>query len=220
MKALSYETDRYTDCAGYLGCIIRDWNVQGMTHDSDLRLVSLKEGGIVAMSFPIARNVSDQIAQKFTEEEYQYFAVGQRMRLLTPTSTDDVTCGIFDNRYWESNMPTHFKASDMVYLEKIPEIIREVFEMNGCEPTSENFDLMTAAAAGMLEGHSLQTLLGYAEEKEVIGENWHHGMLDFLGAGLLPMVTTAYGRATKKMRDAFIYQVEKNMAKHSQTPEG
>ena len=76
-----------------------------------------------------------------------------------------------------------FQASDMAYLEKIPEIIREVFEMNGCEQTSENFDLMTAAAAaGMLEGHSLQTLLGDAEEKEVIGENWHHGMLNFLGA--------------------------------------
>ncbi len=68
IKALSYETDRYTDCAGYLGCIIKDWNVQGMTRDSDLKLMSLNGGDVVAMSFPIARNVSDQIAQKFTEE--------------------------------------------------------------------------------------------------------------------------------------------------------
>ena len=79
---------------------------------------------------------------------------------------------------------------------------------------------MTTAAAGMLEGHSLQTLLGDAEEKEVVGENWHHGMLNFLGARLLPMVTTAYERATKKMRDAFVYQIEKNMAKHSQPQDG
>ncbi len=122
------------------------------------------------------------------------------MKLLTPTGAEDVSCGIFDTRCWESNMPIHFKASDMVYLEEIPEIIREVFKMNGCEPTSENFDLMTAAAAGMLEGYSLQTLSGDAEEKEVVGENWHHGMLNFLGARLLPMVTTAYERATTKMR--------------------
>ena len=97
-------------------------------------------------------------------------------------------------------MPERFSASDVVYLEKIPTIIQEAFEMNGCEPTNENFELMTTAAAGMLEGYSLQTLSGDAEEKEVVGENWHHGMLNFLGARLLPMVTTAYERATTKMR--------------------
>ena len=117
-------------------------------------------------------------------------------------------------------MPTHFESTDVVYLEKIPGIIKEVFDMNGCQQTNENYDLMTAAAAGMLEGYSLQTLLGDAEEKEVVGENWHKGMLDFLGAGLLPMVTTAYERASKKMRNAFIFQLEKNTGKHSQTPEG
>ncbi len=117
-------------------------------------------------------------------------------------------------------MPTHFKSTDMVYLAKNPDIIKEVFDMNGCQQTDENYDLMTAAAAGMLEGCSLQTLLGESEEKEVVGENWHKGMLDFLGAGLLPMVTTAYERASKKMRSAFVSQLEKNTGKHSQTPEG
>ena len=34
------------------------------------------------------------------------------------------------------------------------------------------------------------------------------------------MVTTAYERASKKMRSAFIFQLEKNTGKHSQTPEG
>ncbi len=93
MKALHFETDRYSDCAGYLGYITKDWNKQGMTHASGLKLLSLTEGDIVAMSFPLARNVSDDIAQKFSEEEYQYFAIGQKMRV---TSTDDVTCGVFD----------------------------------------------------------------------------------------------------------------------------
>ena len=87
------------------------------------------------------------------------------MKLLEPTGAEFESCGIFGTRCWESNMPIQFEASDMVYLEEIPEIIREVFEINGCEPTSENFDLMTAAAVGMLEGYSLQTLLGDAEEK-------------------------------------------------------
>ena len=92
--------------------------------------------------------------------------------------------------------------------------------MNGCESANENFDLMTTAAAGLLEGHTLQMLSGNIEEKEVVDENWHHGMLDCLGARLLPMVTTAYERATTKMRDAFIYQIERNTAKHSHPRNG
>ena len=40
-------------------------------------------------------------------------------------------------------------------------------------------------------------------------------MLDCLGTKLLSMVTTAYERASKEMRDAFVYQIEQNTAKHS-----
>ena len=217
LKALHFESDKYSDCAGYLGYITSNWNTQGTTHASGLKLLSLMKGDVVAMSFPLARNVADDIAQKFSEEEYQNFAIGQKMRRA---STDDVTCGVFDARFWQDHMPKHFKSSDTVYLAKTPDIIKEVFDMNGCQQSDENYDLMTAAAAGMLEGYSLQTLLGESEEKDFVGENWHKGMLDFLGAGLLPMVTTAYERASKKMRSAFIYQLEMNTGKHSQVSEG
>ena len=103
---------------------------------------------------------------------------------------------------------------------KVPDNVVDALEMNGCESTNENFDLMTRAAAGLLEGHALQMLSGNTEEKEVVDENWHHGMLDCLGARLLPMVTTAYERATRKMRDAFIYKIEQNTAKHSHPRHG
>ena len=139
---------------------------------------------------------------------------------MKKASTDDVTCGGFDTRVWQDHMPRNFKSSDTVYLAEIPDIVKQVFDMNGCQQSDENYDLMTAAAAGMLEGFSLHTLLGESKEKEFIGENWHKGILDFLGAGLLPMVTTAFERASKKMRSAFIFQLEKNTGKHSQTPEG
>ncbi len=79
---------------------------------------------------------------------------------------------------------------------------------------------MTTAAAGMLEGYSLQELMGESKEKDCVGENWHKGMLDFLGADLLPMVRTAYERASKKMRSAFIYKLEMDTGKHSQVSEG
>ncbi len=142
------------------------------------------------------------------------------MVLHVPTGVQYESCGVFDLRCWECNMPERFSASDMVYLTKVPAIIEEALEMNGCESTNENFDLMTTAAAGLLEGHSLQMLSGNIEEKEVVDENWHHGMLDCLGSSLLAMVTTAYEKATRKMRDAFIYQVEQNTAKNRHPRDG
>ncbi len=62
-------------------------------------------------------------------------------------------------------MPEQFSASDRVYLTKVPDIVLDALEMNGCESTNENFDLMTTAAAGLLEGHALQMLSGNIEEK-------------------------------------------------------
>ena len=177
----------------------------------------MAEGDIVAFSFPLARNIADEIAQKFTEDEYQNYTVGQKMKKL---DTDDVPCGVFGARVWRDNMPRNFKSSDTVYMTEIPDIVREVFDMNKCQQSSGNYDFMTTAAAGMLEGYSLQELMGESKEKDCVGENWHKGMLDFLGADLLPMVRTAYERASKKMRSTFIYQLEMNTGKHSQVSEG
>ena len=67
----------------------------------------------MALSFPLARNIADDMAQQFSEEEYQNFAIGQNMK---KASTDDVTCGVFDTRVWQDHMPRNFKSSDTVYM--------------------------------------------------------------------------------------------------------
>ncbi len=105
-------------------------------------------------------------------------------------------------------------------MTEIPDIVNEAFDMNQCQQSIENYDFLTTAAAGMLEGCSLQELMGESKEKDCVGENWHKGMLEFLGADLLPMVRTAYGRASKKMRSAFIFKLEMDTGKHSQAAEG
>jgi hypothetical protein len=145
-------------------------------------------------SFPIARNLSDELTQSFTEEEYEHFAIGQKMRKL---DTDELSCGLFDTRKWEDATPTNFKPSDTVYMADIPDIVMEAFEMNQCQPSLENYDYLTTAAAGLLPGCNLQELIGASKEDSCVGDNWHKGLLTFLGAEILPMIRTAYEKAPK-----------------------
>ncbi len=112
--------------------------------------------------------------------------------------------GVFDLRYWDRNMPEHADVPDMA---------TDALCMNGCESSTDNVDIMSRAAAGLLEGHSHEMLSRKIEATEAIDDNWHRGMLDCRGATILSMVTTAYERASKEMRDAFIYQIEQNTAK-------
>ena len=105
---MHFETDKFSECAGYLGRITSNWNMQGLTHASGLKLLALLEGDIVALSFPLARNVADDIAQKFSEDEYQNYAIGQQMK---KADADDVSCGVFDARIWQEHMPEESRAT-------------------------------------------------------------------------------------------------------------
>ena len=112
--------------------------------------------------------------------------------------------GFFYLRYWERNMPEHTDVPDMV---------ADALDTNGCATTTDNATIMARAATGLLEGHSHEELTRNLEAVEVPDENPHRGMLGCLGAKILSMVTTAYERASKEMREAFVYQVEQNTAK-------
>ena len=70
------------------------------------------------------------------------------------------TVGVFDLRHWDCNMPEHVSARDFVYVTDVPDMVADALRMNGCETSTENFDLMTRAAAGLLEGHTHQMLSG------------------------------------------------------------
>ncbi len=69
-EILFFESDEYIGYSGYIGVINKDWNVCGIGHESGLKLMSLKKGDVVALSFPLARNRSDDVAQAFSEEQY------------------------------------------------------------------------------------------------------------------------------------------------------
>ena len=88
-------------------------------------------------------------------------------------------------------MPIDFKSSDTVYMTEIPDIVSEAFDMNQCQQSMENYDYLTTVAAGLLEGCSLQELAGVSKKEDCVGDNWHKGMLEFLGAEILPMIRTA-----------------------------
>ncbi len=77
--------------------------------------MSLKKGDVVALSFPLAKNLSDDIAQTFAEEQYQYYAIGVKLQqhIARPMPYD--TVGVFDLRHWDCNMPEHVSARDLVY---------------------------------------------------------------------------------------------------------
>ena len=71
-----FQSDYYICYSGDIGIITKDWNACGIGRQSGLNLMSLKEGDAVVLSFPVARNVSDDIAHSFSGEQYQYCAIG------------------------------------------------------------------------------------------------------------------------------------------------
>ena len=140
------------------------------------------------LSFPLARNVSDDIAYSFTEEEYQYFAVGAIVRKPDGRAMPFGEVGILDLRQWERNMPEY---------DDVPGTVAEALELNGCETTAENADTMARAARGLLEGHNPVELTRNPKAKEAPDDHWHQGMLDCLDTTTLSTVTTAYEKASK-----------------------
>ncbi len=92
---------------------------------------------------------------------------------MKKSDTDEVSCGVFDTRNWQDKMPMNFKSSDTVYMAEIPDIVREAFDMNQCQQSMENYDYLTTAAAGMLEGCALQKLMGESKKESCVGDNWH-----------------------------------------------
>ena len=96
--------------------------------------------------------------------------------------------GIFYLRCWEHNMPEHTD---------VPDIAADALCMNGCDNSTDNLNIMSRAAAGLLEGHSHEMLSRNIKATEAPDDNWHRGMLDCLGATILSMVTTAHERASK-----------------------
>ena len=62
----SFQSDEYIGFTGDIGSIQKDWNIDGRGHESGLNILSLREGDVVVLSFPLARNVSDNIARSFT----------------------------------------------------------------------------------------------------------------------------------------------------------
>jgi len=210
-----FETDRYQEFPGYLGRITA--KAQGEVHQSGLQIMSLEVDDIVVYSFSIARNVSDEMTQSFTEDEYSHFAIGQKIRKL---DSDVLSCGLFDTRKWEDATPTDFKPTDTVYQNDIPNIVVETFEKNDCQISLENYDLLTMAAAGLLPGCNLQDLNDASKEDTSVGDNWHRGLLTFLGAQILPMIRTAFERAPKEVRSAFIHKIELDIGKQRPTAEG
>ena len=67
LDAQYFESDRYREYPGFLGRATAD--VQGYVHASGLQILSLAIGDVIVFSFPLARNLAEEIAQTFTEED-------------------------------------------------------------------------------------------------------------------------------------------------------
>ena len=97
---------------------------------------------------------------------------------------------------------------------------KEVLEYNDCALKTSNANTMARAAVGLLLEHSHAQLTRDRNEKEAHDDDWHQGMLDFLDQSTLSMITTAYEKAPKETRDAFMFKLEENTARHSMSQGG
>ncbi len=55
----------------------------------------------------------------------------------------------------------------------VPDMAADALDMNGCETTTDNANIMARAAAGLLEGHSHEELTRNLKAAEVPDDNWH-----------------------------------------------
>ncbi len=83
-------------------------------------------------------------------------------------------------------------------------VVTEALKYNDCALTTSNANIV----------HSHAQLTRDRNDKEAHDDDWHQGMLEFLDQPTLSMVTTAYEKAPKETRDAFMFKLEENTARH------